>query len=474
MSTTKLSVENQQWELGSFRDREGRVFYHAGAVFRGLSQHALEEWEALSATTFFRRLMTEGQIVHTERVDPSRLSEVPYAGEWAALLQHQPIPFISYPYEWSFGMLKEAALLQLDLLLAALSERMILKDATPFNLQWIGTKPTFIDIPSFEKISPGEPWVGYRQFCQMFLYPLLLQAYKQVPFHPWLRGSIDGITPEHCRNLMSFRDLLRPGVLTNVALQAKAQARHAHTQRDIKADLRVAGFNHALIEANIRRLKKLIQRLTWSYPQSIWSEYDKTNTYSDTDRERKVAFVRDVVRSRPWCLVWDLGCNTGTFSRIAAENARSVVAMDADQVTIDQFYQELHGEGQTTILPLVSNIADPSPGLGWRGLERKSLTERGKPDLTLCLALIHHVVISANVPLKEFVDWLANLGTNVVIEFVSKADPMVQTLLRNKRDNYTDYEVNYFESCLAEAFHVARREELQSGTRTLYYAHGRQ
>jgi ribosomal protein L11 methylase PrmA len=186
-----------------------------------------------------------------------------------------------------------------------------------------------------------------------------------------------------------------------------------------------------------------------------------------------MGFVREMVLSRPWNLVWDLGCNIGVFSRIAAENARYVVAMDADQLSIERFYQALKAEGNTPILPLVSNLADASPNLGWRGLERKSLTERGKPDLTLCLALIHHVVISANIPLKEFIDWLASLGTSLVIEFVTKEDPMVKTLLRNKQDNYADYEIKYFEQCLDRVFEVAQRKMLASGTRILYFAHAK-
>ncbi|HEV8713403.1 MAG TPA: methyltransferase, partial [Candidatus Binatia bacterium] len=305
-------------EPGSFRDRTSRVFYSDGAVFRGLSQQALKEWETLSSTAFFRGLMAEGKLVHTERVGSLSTPNAAQIGEWAAVLKHQPIPFISYPYEWSFGMLKDAALLQLDLLLAALRENMILKDASPFNIQWLGTNPVFIDIPSFEKLLPGEPWVGYRQFCQMFLYPLFLQAYKDVPFHPWLRGSIDGIEPERCNKLMTVRDLLRPGVFTHVYLQTKAQSLHAQTEKDVKKELRVAGFHQALIKANVSRLRKIVQRLIWQRTASEWSDYASKNTYTDTDREKKEVFVRQVVQARSWRLVWDLGCNTGAFSRIAA------------------------------------------------------------------------------------------------------------------------------------------------------------
>lgn len=377
-------------------------------------------------------------------------------------------------------MLKDAALLQLELLQAALAEGMILKDASSFNIQWIGSSPIFIDIPSFTPLSPGEPWVGYRQFCQLFLYPLLLQAYKDIPFQPWLRGNIDGISPQDCGQLMSVRDLLRPGVFSHVYLQAKAQTRYAesgqpashdkpHLQQDLKKDLRSAGFHTALIQANVSRLTKLIQSLSWKRSRSMWSDYTQQLPYTDAEQAQKADFVQRVTHARPWSMVWDLGCNTGTFSRIAAQNATMVVAMDVDALVIERFYQALKTEGDTKILPLVSNLADPAPNLGWRGTERRSLDHRAQPELILSLALIHHMVISANIPLHEFIHWLAGFKAAVIIEFVTRDDPMVQTLLRHKDDHYADYETAYFEQCLSAAFGVIERQPLASGTRILYY-----
>ncbi len=456
-------------EPGSFRDRTNRIFYHEGAVLRGLNGRALEEWEALSSTNFFDHLLADGKIVPTTRVPVDGLRGAEELENWAGILKHQRIPFVSYPYEWCFSMLKDAALLQLELLETALGEGMTLKDATPFNFQWIGSRPVFIDIASFERMSPGEPWAAYRQFCEMFLYPLLLQAYREIPFHAWLRGHIDGIEAEHCMNLMSARDLLRPGVLTHVFLQAKAQSRYGGSDADIKTDLRTAGFHTRLITANVRRLRRLLERLTWKTARSTWSDYANANSYTDLDREEKAAFVRAVVGSRRWGLVWDLGCNTGTFSRIAAENADQVVAMDADHLAIEHLYQCLKREGHQTILPLVSNLADPSPRLGWRGTERGTLADRGRPSLTLCLALIHHVAITANIPVADFVDWLRSLGTCLVIEFVTRDDPMVRTLLRNKRDDYDDYDRDHFEHCLEDAFKVEQCAQLACGTRVLYH-----
>ena len=473
------------FETGSYRDREGRVFYgDSGEILRALSARALSEWDAVRTARFFQQGMETGQIVRTARIDArladARLANTPFGNDspaestWAAFLKHDTIPFVSYPYEWTFGMLQDAALLHLDLLSAALHEDFTLKDGTAYNVQWVGRRPLFIDVASFERLTPGQPWAGYRQFCQTFLYPLFLQAYKGVAFHPWLRGCLDGITPEQCANLMSLRDVVRPGVLKDVILHAWLEGSARVRASDLRQDLPRAGFHKSLIQGNAARLARIIRRLEWSPPASPWSGYAGCNTYSAGDARRKADFVRAAFASRPVGLVWDLGCNTGEYSRIAAEHAKCVVAMDADHLAVERLYQSLRGQpaapGRQVILPLVSNFADPSPNLGWRLQERKSLAERGRPELTLCLALLHHLVIGAGIPMRELLQWLAALGTCLVIEFVGKDDAMVQQLLRNKRDNYADYDPELFDRWLNELFDVVRSERLESGTRTLYYA----
>jgi precorrin-6B methylase 2 len=304
----------------------------------------------------------------------------------------------------------------------------------------------------------------------MFLYPLLLQAYRDVPFQPWMRGNIDGMDAEVCLRLMRARDYFRPGVLSHVYLQAKAQAAYSSTTRDVRADLRQAGFDASIIKANATRLRATIAGLQWNPKASTWSDYDKCGHYAAEDAAQKQDFVRETTGSREWNLAWDLGCNIGVFSRLAASRARYVVAMDADQMAVDRLYRALKAERVSNILPLIVNITDPSPNLGWRNAERKRINERGRPDLVLALALIHHVVIGGNIPLGEFIQWLADLGGDLVIEFVTRKDPMVATLLRNKEDHYHDYEEPVFERELAARFRIAKRLPLGSGTRVLYFA----
>jgi SAM-dependent methyltransferase len=391
------------------------------------------------------------------------------AGEWAAVLRHERIPFISYPYEWCFGMLRQAALLQLELIEAALAEGFSLKDATPYNVQWIGCRPVFIDVLSFYRPRPGEPWVGYRQFCELFLNPLLLEAYKGVPFQPWLRGSLEGIPPRDLLALFSVRDLLRRGVLAHVWLHARSQNRYDQATRDVKQELASAGFRKELILANVRGLAKLVGGLSPPERKSAWSGYGEDPGYAEVDRQEKEGFVRDAAAFQRWPLVWDLGANTGVYSRIAAAGSDYVIALEADPAAV-----ETHLETRTSnVLPLVCNVADPSPGRGWRGRERKDLPERGKPDLMLCLALIHHLVIGANLRLAEVLDWLAGLGRFLVIEFVGREDPRVQGLLRHRDDPYEDYGLPVFEAELGTRFEVLRRQELPSGRRVLYFAKSR-
>lgn len=251
------------FESGSFRDRTGRVFRKGDGIYRLMSSEGLKNWDALSQKDFFVRGMKEGRIVETHRIqDPASLG-LSLQEPWSAVLQHQPIPFISYPYEWSFGMLKDAALLQLELLKDALREGMILKDSSPFNIQWEGVNPTFIDILSFEEWKPGEPWIGYRQFCQMFLYPLFLQAYKELSFHAWLRGSIDGISVEQCNQVMSFGDLFRKGVLVHCYLQNRLQSKYSAKKVSVASELKSAGFRQEMIQHNVNGLHRLVQSLTW-------------------------------------------------------------------------------------------------------------------------------------------------------------------------------------------------------------------
>ncbi len=403
--------------------------------------------------------MADGRLVATEEL----------IDDGSTYLKHQRIPFWTHPYEWSFSMLRDAALLHLDLLEESLRSGLTMKDATPYNIQFVDLSPIFVDVGSFSRYETGEPWLGYRQFCQQFLYPLLLRAHADVPFQPLLRGSLDGITPSTARAFLRSARAVKPGVMIDVVLQARADRSTADgDERDVRSELSAAGFNAAMIIRNVRRLRKVIEKTRWSPGSSTWSDYASCDHVTD-QRAIKEAFVRQVAGQRHRRLVWDLGANDAHFSAVAADTAEVVIAMDADEVTVDNTYRRLKSNGPRNVLPLVMNLADPSPGLGWRGTERAPLEDRGTPDLVLMLAVIHHLVIGSNLPLVSVIDWLATLGADVILEWVPLDDPMSKRLTANKRRHevHADYSEQDLRRYCSRYFSIATEQPCE--TRRLFH-----
>ena len=461
------------YEPGSFRDPDSAVFQKDGKVLRGLSGRAADDWDRLAATTFFPQLIEEGKVVRTTPHDgEAPLS--PRGAPWTRVLEHERIPVVSYPYEWPFAMLCEAAALHLEVLAAALDEGLSLKDGTAYNVQFVGSRPTFIDIGSFEASSG--PWPGYRQFCQTMLFPLLVQAHLGTPYHALLRGSIDGLSASDVTGMFSGLRRFRRGVLRNVTLHSVLERKVTTASETVKSDLKSSGFSTELAKATTKNLLKLVRSLEVAKrgseaddEHSVWSDYRDTCSYSDADAKAKQAFVRAALAEGDSRVVLDLGANDGEYSLIAAEHADQVVAVDGDEKIVDILYRRLRDRGDEKILPLVMNLVDPSGGIGWRNRERAPFVERVRPDVTMALALVHHLTIAANVPLPEVVAWLAAFGGRCVVEFPHTDDVQVKRLLANKPAGlFDDYHREAFEALLAEHFLVHRQETLPAGTRTIY------
>ena len=353
-----------------------------------------------------------------------------------------------------------AALLQLEIVERSLKHGWILKDATAYNVQFRGVTPLFIDVLSFAPLQEGEPWAGYNQFCRMMLYPLMLEAYKRVPFQPWLRSELEGIDPVVFGRMFRGMERFRPGVLSHVVAQAYLQRKFSSADYSVRQQIKSAGMTPEMISRNVRKLQKTDCWTCVCPRKAPLGAITRAPTTPTMPSLAKKAFVTESIAGRHFKLVWDLGCNDGRFSRIVADAADTVVAMDSDAGSINRLYCELRKEGRTNILPLLMNVANPSPAQGWASRERASLIERGKPELTLALALVHHLVISANVPLGAILEWLSEVTDEVVIEFISKEDAMVQRLLLNKDDTYSDYNREAFERYLQQYFRITSRTEL--------------
>jgi hypothetical protein len=456
-----------QVDAGSFRDPRSRVFTVGPDVFRGLSAEGLADYEAVERSSFFAALLQEGKVVGTRRAAGD-----PTGGQWAAVLEHDRIPVISYPYEWPFEMLRDAALLQIEIAQRALAEGFITKDATSYNVQFDGTRPVFIDVGSFEPLRSGEPWPGYRQFCELFLNPLVVQAVAGIDFQPWLRGSLDGIAPGSVAPLVHGRHRLDRRLMVHVLLHARAERGYADADknRDVGGELNRAGFGAKVLNAQLDNLARTVRGLRWRAQRSDWSDYADRAHYSDDDLTAKDRFVARAVSEAGADLVLDLGANDGRFSKIALEHgADRAVAVDSDHLVVDRLYRHLRDTGEERILPLVMDLADPSTGLGWRGRERGAFTDRVAPDLVLCLAVVHHLALTNTVPLAMIVDLLADFGAPVVVEFPHRDDPMAAGLPPRKRTGLFDhYDLPQWEEALEARFTVVEREPSPSGRRTLY------
>ncbi len=457
------------FDSGSFRDRSARVFTSGDQVYRAMSAEAFINWQQVSNQAFFQKRSLNGQIVGTEEISAIERAKLSIPNHVAAVLKHERITFISYPYEWSFGMLRQAALLHLEILIDAVTSGQILKDASPYNVQFRGSQPVFIDIGSFTPLVPGEPWLAYRQFCEMMLFPLLLQAYRGVDFQTILRSQLEGIPARQFIQWMRWTDLFRPGVFTNGWLQAKLEQKTQATQTSTVRDLQSSGFNSQFIQRMLKNLNRIIERLKWAPRRTQWMSYNDTLPHVAQDGQAKSEFVRHVCQTSHPRMVWDLGCNDGRYSKIASEHASVVVAMDQDHACVERLFNTSF-ESRSNILPLCIDLANTSPAQGWRGRERKRLEDRGRPNLVICLGIIHHLVLAANIPLPDVIDWLASLGGDLILEFPSKQDAMVRALLRNKRDQYEDYSLEHLESELQKQFRIQQRQSLPSGARTLFHA----
>lgn len=460
---------------GSFRDPSGRVHRVFGergeAVVRGLRHDAAASMTKLLAEPFFRELVDRGHVVETALLD----ADDPYArpviaAGWDAAVRHEAMEFVTWPYEWPFSMLQDAALLQLRLLETSVSNGWMLKDATPFNVQWRGARPTFVDALSFEPWDGGY-WRGYRQFCATFLTPLLLTAHLGIPFQPLLRSRLEGIPPEEA--VRYFRGLrrLRRGVPSHVWFPATAESGVRRRRRGAPASRRRFGRQpRTTLLALLDNLKRLIAGLSGGPARSGWARYADTHSYDDADHERKRDFVERHCAARRPRLTWDLGANTGAFSQIAARSSGVVIAVDGDPEAVDLLYRKLRatdGDAPRNVVPLVMDVANPSPGQGWAGRERAAFEARGRPDLVLCLALIHHLRVSANVPLALCLEWLRGLGAAVILEFVGREDEMFRSLVEHRREDYADLAAERFEEEVRRRFRVRDRRPLKGGSREL-------
>lgn len=455
-------------EPGSFRDPSGRVYEVGGRIFRTVTARAADDYAFLRDAGLLRLFHEQGWLVGWEQVDRSLLGAD--AAHARYVIEHPRLSFISYPYEWSFGLLKAAALFHLDFHLQALECDVTLSDASAYNIQFQGVRPVFIDLLSLRRYREGEFWTGHRQFCEQFLYPLLLRAILGVAHNAWYRGSLEGITAQDLTRLLPLRRKLSWNALSQVVLPAKLQRSAVGCELSELTRIKQRTLPRAAFRAMLTQLRGWIGRLCpRDRVKTEWTDYETTHTYTSAEAAMKRRLIAEFAsHSRP-ALAWDLGCNTGEYSEAMLQGgAGQVIGFDLDQSAVERAFLRARSKN-LNFLPLILDAANPSPAQGWKELERKGLHTRARADALVALAFEHHLAIGRNIPLDDVVDELTALAPRGVIEFVQKSDPTVQRMLALREDVFPDYSEDAFKTALQRRARIVRAETASATGRRLFW-----
>ena len=448
---------------GSFRDPSGYVFEKEGRIFRTVGSTYKEHFEALVQSGLYQRLAESGSLM------PFKESEHSIPGAWKTL-EVEKLPIISYPYEWSFQQLKDAALLTLRVQKAALDHGMILKDASAYNVQFFKGKPIFIDLLSFEKYEDGTPWNAYRQYISHFYAPLLLMSKVDIRYGNLLRNFLDGFPIDFASQSLPWRTRLSPTIQLHVHMHAKMIKKHESTRgRAEKVEVRNKRFSLDSHKTMAVGLFDATMGIKNPCQTTEWGDYYNDTNYDDAGFQEKKKIIEDIcIRVAPQ-VACDFGANLGEFSRVLAKHAKIVLSPDIDPVAVERNYLLVKKNKEENIYPILQDLCNPSPGIGWRNSERDSFIDRAKCDLAAGLALIHHLCIGNNLPLGFVAELFASVAKNVILEFVPKGDSQVQRLLSSREDIFSEYDLEHCVQAFSRHFRSCERFPITGSSRTVLF-----
>ncbi len=456
---------------GSFRDPAGFIFTGRDqTIYRQVNFAGKADYDLMMSSGLYDDLVADGLLVaHVEVKSDKNKSAY-------KILRPEAIPFISYPYEWTFSQLKDAALLTLQIQKKALAHGMILKDASAYNVQFIGRRPIFIDTLSFKSYVVGEAWEGYRQFCEHFVAPLALARYTSYDILKLLRVDLEGIPLDLACKLLPRRARLRAGLTSHLYLHNTSQKKYQNSASESDGRIKTTAVERRKVSSFalngiVESLERTIRSLKPPKQTTEWGDYYNFTNYSEEGLEKKRELVGQMIAGvtpKPR-MVWDVGANNGEFSVLAADQGIYTIAFDIDPLATERNYRAKANERQASLmLPLVQDCINPSPSTGFLGTERESLVQRGPADIVLALALVHHLAIGRNIPLPRVAQLFAGLGKYVIIEFVPKADSKVKILLASRRDIFPEYDIEHFEAAMNGYFELVKKVAITGTKRTLY------
>jgi len=441
----------------SYRDNNGFVFKQDGNIYRCIHPGYEPHYSRLMSSGLYLELVKQARLIPHREITEKENFDI----KDGRIIMPEQVPFISYPYEWSFDMWKDAALLTLQIANTSLKKEMILKDASSFNIQFVKGKPLFIDTLSFENYTAGAPWIAYRQFCECFLAPLLLMHYCHPATGRLFTVYPNGIPMNVLSTLLPRRSKWHMNTLLHVHLQAKFSGRQK--QKTTAEN----NFSKQKLEILLKGLENFVQKLTLKKTKTTWDDYYTGTILGNEYLNAKTALVKSFVSEIKFNNVIDLGANDGHFSLLFTED-KQVIATDADPNCINELYLKIKKEKIENILPLVNDLMTPSPAIGWNNAERDSISNRLNGGLVMALALVHHLAIASNVPLSFIAGWLTSMADNLIIEFVPKSDEKVKLLLQNRKDIFDNYTLENFRSIFAERFFLIKEEKVGNTERVLF------
>lgn len=443
----------------SFKDPSGFIFFHEEVLYRQVNQLYAAHYDQLVQSGLYQLLTNKSYLIPHREIDENFTGST----DWYRTLQPELIPFISYPYEWCFDQLKDAALLTLSVQRSAIDHGMILKDATPLNIQFRKGKPVFIDTLSFELYDPSMPWIAYRQFCECFLFPLYLEFYLKIDVQKIMSTYLDGIPVEITSKMLPIKSGFNLGVWLHVHLQNNVRTTDG-PGRDQQGK-----FDKKKMLNLISHLESIIHRFTSPKTStSAWSNYYEKTILGKQYLQTKEALFLEFTGDMESVSVLDIGGNDGHFSKLLADRNCDVVTIDTDSQSISNLYQHIKKSNVPNILPLTIDISNPSPAFGFDHRERMSFEKRFQTELVLALALIHHLALTKNLPLQVIASYFHSIAPILIIEFVPKTDEKVKEMLAGRKDVFPDYTISNFEEQFSNYFNVLKKQVIAATDRVLY------
>lgn len=452
---------------GSFRDNRGHVYTYDDKVFRSITKYGKEQYLNLKNHNILNESIENNFLIESEEIDKNLYDIKNQNIEF--LLEHKKIPFITYPYEWSFNQLKDAAVHHLKFQIFLLKKNFILRDSSAYNIQFIGSKPIFIDLLSIDGYKENQLWTGYGQFCRQFLNPLILESKLNINFNEFYKGSFEGISSNDLSKMLSYRNFLSLNTFSHIYLHGKSEILKNIKKKQNIEKINNKGISKRAYLAILNQLKNWIENLNLNNKNStIWEKYADNNSYLDNEKNIKAEVIDTFCKKHKPLKIIDLGCNTGDYSKIALKSgAKYAIGYDFDHKAIDSAYLRAKKE-ELKFLTLYLDASNPSSSIGWNEQERPGFKIRNKVDAVLALAFKHHLVIGKNIIMSECIDWITSIANVGLIEFVPKNDPTVLEMLRYREDIFNEYSEDVFVNCLEKRARIINVTKVNSSGRKIF------